>query len=333
MTALRHLTQAYARPDDRLAWLHLVLSLGLYAASLALGAWAWGGGHWLVAALATAGFAGATIRLFGIQHDCGHLSYFASHRVNVACGVLLGAVTLNPYFAMRYNHNRHHAYIGDLDRMEAHEVLTWTVAQYRAAPWWARAGYRIYRSAPVIFVLGPLFILFLRYRWPKNAARTGLADIAVQNGLMLAFWGGVWSVGGAGALAFLLMASAVTACVGVAIVYVGHNHEETYWASGPDRDFDEAALKGSSVIDLGPVFDFLTFNFAYHDLHHLNHRIPAYRLRACHRALSDHLSPTRLGLWQALGCIRWKLWDEEAGRMVPFSAARRPVPGALHPAE
>ena len=122
--------------------------------------------------------------MFGVQHDCGHLSYFTSHRANVITGVLLGGLTYNPYFAMRYNHNRHHAFVGDLDRMESHEVLTWTVAEYRAAGRWQRLYYRIYRSLPVIFVIGPLFVLFIRYRWPKNVSKTGILDVIIQNSLM-----------------------------------------------------------------------------------------------------------------------------------------------------
>lgn len=295
-------------------------------------------GNWPVMALAVVLFFGASVRLFGVQHDCGHYSYFSNHRVNVIVGVLLGAFTHNAFFAMRYNHNQHHAYIGNLDKMESHEVLTWTVAEYRAAGFWQRVYYRIYRSAPVIFVIGPLFIIFIRYRWPKNAAKTGLADVIAQNLLMLLLWGGVYLVGGVTAMKFYGTALAISACLGVFIVYVGHNHEETYWQRSDSHDFEEASLQGASVLSLGPVFDFLTFNFAYHDIHHLNAKVPAYRLRACHQAVSPYIAPTRLGLWQALGCIRWKLWDEDRARMVTFAAARAPVQIAAqatvqHPAE
>ena len=316
------MTRDFASPNDRLAAWHLFISLALYVAAIVLGTLI--AYHILYTPLAILMFTAASIRLFGIQHDNGHLSYFSSARANVISGILLGAFTNNAYFAMRYNHNRHHAYVGNLDRMDAHEVLTWTVAQYQAAGFWQKVYYRIYRSAPVIFVIGPLFIIFIRYRFPKNALKTGLWDVALQNTLMAGLWFGVYAIGGWPAFQFFILAAVVTACLGVFMVYVGHNHEETYWSSAPHYDFEEASLKGASVLDLGAIFDFATFNFAYHDLHHLNAKVPAYRLKACHRALSPHLNPSRLGAWEALKCIQWKLWDEQQGRMVRFRDATPP---------
>ena len=321
------MTRDYASPDNGPALFHLANSLALFAAAIWLGTATWG--IWPLTALAVLAFAGASIRLFGIQHDCGHGSYFTSQPANVVTGILLGAFTMNAYFAMRYNHNRHHAHIGNLDEMASHEVLTWTVREWQAAGPWQRLFYRVYRSAPVIFVIGPIFIIFLRYRWPKNLRKTGLADVAVQNALMAGLWWLIWTQGG---FTFFITAALATACMGVFMVYVGHNHEDTYWARADTHDFEEASLKGASVIDLGPVFDFLTFNFAYHDLHHLNARIPAYRLRACHKALEPWLTPRKLGFWKALACIRWKLWDEDRGRMVTFRDATLPA-ASLHPAE
>jgi omega-6 fatty acid desaturase (delta-12 desaturase) len=323
---IRAAARAYARPDLKLALFHLAVSLALWGAAVTLGTWAWGQGHWLLVALAVVGVFGGQGRLFGVQHDCGHLSYFASPRANVATGVLLGGLTYNPYFAMRYNHNRHHAFVGNLDRMESHEVLTWTVAQWHEAGPWARLGYRAYRSMPVICLIGPIFVILIRYRYPKNAARTGLWDVLVQNALMAGIWAAVWALGGWTAVQFLLTATVISACVAVFVVYVGHNHEDTYWQREDHVDFEKASLQGASVLCLGPVFDFLSLNFAYHDLHHLNARIPAYRLRQCHRDLAPLLEPRKLGLRDALRCLHWKLWDEEQARMVRFCDVRDPLP-------
>ncbi len=326
---IRKMTQVYASPDNVVGTFHLLISLALYLASITLGTAFYG--NLPVMAVAVLMFTGASIRLFGIQHDNGHNSYFTSRAVNRVSGILLGAFTNNAFHAMRYNHNQHHAHIGNLDRMEAHEVLTWTVRQYKEAGFWGRLYYRIYRSAPVIFVIGPLFIIFIRYRFPKNAMKTGLLDVAVQNLLMAVLWSSVYLISGWVAFKFFLIAAVITACLGVFMVYVGHNHEETYWSSAPDYDFEEGCLKGASVLDLGALFDFMTFNFAYHDIHHLNPMVPAYRLKACHVALSPYISPTRLGAWEALKCIQWKLWDEDQGRMVRFGDISDDK--VMHPAE
>jgi len=328
--SIRKMTQPYASPDNIQAILHLTVTLACYFGAIILGTFAWG--NWPLTAVAVIAFMCGTMRMFGIQHDCGHSSYFTSRKVGNVVGVLSGAITANPYYAMQYNHNQHHAYIGNLDKMENHEVLTWTVRQYQAASLGGKLFYRAYRSAPSIFFLGPMFVILIRYRYPKNAHKTGLRDVLMQNTFMAGLWGGIYLIGGWPAFAFMATAMTVTVCVGVFMVYVGHNHEDTYWANGPQVDFEEASLKGSSVIDLGWFYDFMTFNFAYHDLHHLNSRIPAYKLKACHIALSEHLQPTRLSLGEVIACIQWKLWDEDQGKMIRFSDIRE-TKQALHPAE
>ncbi len=321
---IRQKTLAFSRSDTRAAVLHLALSLVLGVAALALGA-GWRDTPALLLLAVPLNIA-ANVRLFAVQHDNGHLSYFASRSANLWCGVLLGAFTANAFHTMRFNHNRHHAYIGNLDEMEHHEVMTWTVRHWQAASPLARLGYRLYRSPLSLCLLGPIYVFFIRYRLPRNALRVGLWDCALQNLLMGGLWGLVWLALGWPGLSFVLIGATASAITGTLMVYTGHNHEQTYWQSADAVEFEAASLQGASVLDLGPVFDFMTFNFAYHDLHHLNARIPCYALRRCHHALKDDLHPTRLGLWDALASLQWKLWDEEKGRMVRFADAPPPDP-------
>ena len=326
--SLRSLTLPYLAPNNLLGAAHLMISLMMWIASIVLGAMFYPSPFALAAAAVF--FFAATSRLFAVQHDNGHLSYFTSRRANVWVGVLLGAFTAHPFHTMRYNHNRHHAHIGNLDQMESHEVMTWTVAQWRTATFWQRLGYRLYRSPLAICLVGPIAIILLRYRFPKNARKVGLWDCAVQNVLMGALWTAVYIFGGWPAFVTLIVGAIFAVCFATLIIYSGHNHEETYWNPGDDVDFEEASLRGASVLDLGPIFDFMIFNFSYHDLHHLNSKVPCYRLRACHKALEHLISPTRLGWWDLFRTLRWNLWDEEKGRMVSFSDAPPLFAGASY---
>ncbi|MEJ6399340.1 fatty acid desaturase family protein [Yoonia sp. 208BN28-4] len=328
--SIRRLAKPYAAPIDSLAWFHVANTAALYAGAIVLGTMFWG--NFLVMAVAVLMFFAGTTRFFGIQHDCGHLSYFKSRRTNEVVGVLTGAFTGNAYYAMRYNHNRHHAYIGNLDERDAHEVLTWTVAEYQAASPGMKLFYRIYRSAFVLYFIGPIFVIFIRYRYPKNAAKTGMRDILMQNTLMFGFWASLWILFGWQAFAFTIIAGMISACMGVFMVYVGHNYEDAYWEHAESCNFEDASLKGSSVLDWGPLFHFATFNFAFHDLHHLHAKIPCYRLQACHRALENELEPTRLGVFEAIACVQWKLWDEASGKMIRFRDLPQSAPATV-PAE
>jgi omega-6 fatty acid desaturase (delta-12 desaturase) len=327
--SIRKMAHPYAAPQDGVAWVHLVITACIYFGAIALGTVYFG--NYPIMVLAIILFTGGGIRFFGAQHDCGHAAHFSNRTLNTVMGVILGAFTAHPYYAMRYNHNLHHRHIGNLDERDAHEVLTWTVAEYQAASTWGKAAYRTYRSIPVIYFFGPIFIFFIRYRIPKNVTKTGWLDVVMQNGLMFALWAAIFAIGGSTAFTFFMIANVFAACFGTFMVYAGHNFEEAYWEHENNVDFEEASLKGSSVLDFGPIFHFLTYNFAYHDLHHLYVKIPAYRLKTCHEALAEVLQPTKMGWGEAIACVKWKLWDEETKRMVRFSDVKQAA--ALHPAE
>ncbi len=328
--SIRKETRAFARPNNALGAAHLAISLILYFGSVALGIWFWG--NPIIVALSIVIFAGACVRLFGVQHDNGHLNYFSSRRANVWVGVLLGAFTCNPFHAMRYNHNRHHAYLGNLDHIESHEVWTMSVRDFQAAPLKTRIIYRVYRSAPVLFCLGPIFVYLIRFRWPRNAMRVGWWDAVIQNALMAVWWGVLYVLAGWTGILYIILALCCTVSVGMIMIYSGHNHEDTYWQRDGEVDFEDASLKGASVLTFGPIFDFMTFNFAYHDLHHLNSKIPAYNLKACYKAFEDEIPSIRLTAWEAVASIQWKLWDEDQGRMVRFKDLRQ-TNALMHPAE
>jgi omega-6 fatty acid desaturase (delta-12 desaturase) len=124
----------------------------------------------------------------------------------------------------------------------------------------------------------------------------------------------------------------VSGCIGVFLVYLQHNFEDTYWDRKPDLDYERATLQGSSALDLGWWWDLGTGNIAYHDIHHFNPRIPLYNLRKCHRDLRKEMDIRTIGWPEALRSFRLKLWDEDAERLVPFPR-RGGVPKAAVPAE
>jgi omega-6 fatty acid desaturase (delta-12 desaturase) len=265
-----------------------------------------------------------------LQHDCGHYSLFATRRLNDWAGHLLSLPSLTPYRVMQYNHNLHHAYLGNLDHRETTEVYTMTLAEWQVAPFGRRLWYRLYRNPVLMLGLGGIYAYFIAYRWPVNTRKVGALSVVVHNiavlGYVAAIW---WALGGAG-LAIWTASAVLAGAIGVFLVYLQHNFEETYWDRKPDLDFQKATLEGSSSLDLGWLWDLGTGNIAYHDLHHFNPGVPSYRLRACQKALPVHLRPHEPIRWlEALRSFRLKLWDEAQGRLVPFpkpGTAQGPVP-------
>lgn len=281
--------------------------------------------YWLTLLLAvpTAGF---LVRIFIIQHDCGHHSFFASRRANDVLGFLCGVLTITPYQFWRRTHARHHVSSGNLDHRGYGDVATLTVREYLDRNAWGRLRYRLYRNPLVMFFLGASFQFIVAQRFTQGIPRSWWRErwsVYATNLAMLAVLGAAWCT--IGLPAFLLIElplRVLSAAAGSWLFYVQHQYEEAYWQPHQSWDFTDSALAGSSYYRLPRVLRWFTGNIGYHHIHHLNSRIPNYNLAACYAAEPALREVATLGLRDSLRCASLKLWDEENQRMVSFADAR-----------
>lgn len=289
-------------------------------------------GYWLafLVSIPTAFF---TVRLFLLQHDCGHYALFKSKTVNDWIGRILGIFTFTPYADWRHSHALHHASHGNLEKRGFGDIDTKTVREYAALSALGRLRYRLYRNPLVMFGIGPAYVFLIRNRHPANplsaprwawmsAIGTNLGIVAVCGAMM-------WLIGWQTFLIIHLPIIVMAATLGVWMFYVQHQFESTTWEHEGKWDRADAALYGSSHYDLPRVLRWLTANIGVHHVHHLSSVIPCYRL---HEVLEDHpelVNVRRLTLWESLSCLRLRLWDEDAERLVSFSEARPAIDAAM----
>jgi omega-6 fatty acid desaturase (delta-12 desaturase) len=288
--------------------------------------------HWALSLALAPVAAGLVTRLFIIQHDCGHGSFFRTRRANDRTGRLISAFSLIPYDFWRRTHAAHHATSGNLSKRGCGDVDTLTVDEYRALSPLRRLGYRIYRDPIFLLLLGChlYFMLKLRLPWGQpEPFRKAAPSILGTNLLILAWIAPVTAWLGWDFLLLVWLPTQLCASsLGLWLFYIQHQYAEAYWARDDEWDFHDAALKGSSHYDLPVLLRWFTGNIGAHHVHHLCSKVPNYRLYECLRDHPDLAAMNRITLLESLPAARLALWDERRHRLVGFGALRESPTGA-----
>ncbi len=305
--------------------LELAMTLVPFAVLWGAAWWALSVSAWLALGISVLN-AGFLVRLFAIQHDCGHGAFFNDRRANDWLGRCLGVLTVTPYAVWRHSHSIHHSASGNLDRRGIGDVHTKTVREYRALTARDRLIYHLYRHPVVMLGVFPTYLFVLQNRLPVGFMRSGWAlwTSAMGTNLTLAVVLGiaVWLLGIGSVLLVYLPTVIVGATIGVWLFYIQHQFEETSWDGADDWQLHDAALHGSSHYDLPPVLRWLTANIGIHHVHHLHSRIPFYRLPEVLRDHAELAGMPRITLLQSFATLRLRLWDDGQRRLVSFAEAK-----------
>jgi acyl-lipid omega-6 desaturase (Delta-12 desaturase) len=325
----------FREPDDRRAAFEVAVTLipflALGAALVWLAAYAapvLGGWRWLGLALLSPLCAAFLVRLFAIQHDCGHGSLTSSRAVNRTIGRALGIFTFTPYALWQKAHAEHHGSSGNLDKRGAGDITTRTLAEYEAMTPRQQLAYRIYRNPAVLIFLGvPLYFLII-HRLPYNDAIPRMDAVRSAGGLdlaLFAFYGALVFLSGWAVAIAVLPVIIMGAWAGGWLFYVQHQFEETSWDQDGEWDLHVAAFGGSSWYVMPPLLQWFTGSIGLHHIHHLCSRIPFYRLQSCFDAspeLQAASRSVRLTIRQSVACLSLALWDENQRRLISFAQAR-----------
>lgn len=319
--ALAARLKAFGSPDSRRGMVQLLITAAAFAALWLGMLYSLEHGYWLTLALALPA-AGFLVRLFIIQHDCGHGSFFGSRRLNDLVGRVLGVLTLTPYDYWRQAHARHHASSGNLDRRGIGDITTLTVREYRALSRWRRAGYRLYRNPLVMFGLGPIYLFIIKHRLPSELSlirgNLWFGVLATNIAIVGLTAAAAAAVGPSALIRVQLPLTILASSIGVWLFFVQHQFETTYWQYEDRWHFHDAAFHGSSYYRLPRPLQWITGSIGLHHIHHLCSRIPSYRLQESMDRLPELRGVNSLTIRQSLRCATLSLWDEDAGRMVRF---------------
>ena len=288
---------------------------------------AWHFGFWYVSLALTLPAGAFLVRLFMIQHDCGHGSFYRHRAANDWIGRIIGVLTLTPYDAWKRAHAIHHGTSGNLDKRGIGDLHTLTVEEYRARSRLGRLGYRLYRNPVILFGFGPVYLFGLRHRLPLGTRlanwRGWISPMATNLGIAAVVAGMMYLVGIKIFLLTQIPITLIAGSIGIWLFFIQHQFDGTTWAENGEWNVHEAALRGSSYYVLPHVLRWFTANIGIHHVHHLYARIPYYRLPQVLREQNRLTEVSRVSLLESLRCARLALWDDCQNRLITFREARR----------
>lgn len=290
---------------------------------------------WWLKLLLVLPLAGLLVRLFVLQHDCGHGSLFNSRRANLWAGHLLACITSVPFRLWAAEHHWHHNNQGKLEHRGI-DLMNSPLTLAEAARDPAGRAYRESRiSAPGIFCIGAWSLLVQRkytqdffmfrkaFRWPvphelklrRSIWGANLGSLATHLALLFA-------IGWQNYLSFMVPASFIAAGCGSLLFWVQHNFEHTYYDTLADWRYDKVGTQGSSYLKLPQPLAWFTADIGLHHVHHLNAHIPNYRLEEARRAVPALAAIPPLTRVQLRDTFRKLFWDESARKLAAWPDSR-----------
>ena len=320
-------SNAFAQEDRLLSWWHLWSTLALIALTAAYAAQplpAWARAFFGV----MAGL--STVRGFILYHDFKHGAILRGSRLAEIVLDVFGLLVLTPSKVWTQTHNYHHAHTAKIVGSHVGSYMMLTTDMWSQATPAQQRMYKLIRHPLTIFfgyftvfLYGFCTSAFLRNP-QKN--KDSLASILLHITLVVALG---YFFGGEVLLYAFLLPNFVAHGLGAYLFYAQHNFPEAYVQPREEWTFVRASLESSSYMKLGPIMNYFTGNIGYHHVHHLNHRIPFYRLPEAMAAIPELQHPrgvTSLHPRDIAACFRLKLWDPKAGRLVPFPSEEDSVP-------
>ncbi len=262
------------------------------------------------------------VRVFVLQHDCGHRSFFSSYFANDFCGVILSIITGVAHHGWRTEHDWHHQVTGRLDRrgidlfnspMQVSEAFS---DPQRAAMVQQKI---VFSNIAILGMLALLverkkvkgfFVFREKFIWPVNNSAQIARNLWLTNVLHLCFHVSLfWSLGFSRWIFIIIPSQILAGIIGSLLFWVQHNFEESYCADGTAWSYVNAALQGSSYLKLPPVLAWFTGNIGIHHVHHLNSKIPLYRLKEARNNVVELLEVKPLSFKQLKSAFTHHFWN------------------------
>lgn len=265
------------------------------------------------------------VRIFILFHDCTHSSFIKNKTGMKIIGTIFGILVFTPYERWKTEHRIHHRTVGNIEKRGVGDVWTLTVDEYNASSFLTKLGYRLYRNPLILFVIGPLYMFVVHERLPRKTDRKWyVLDLIINNlGILSIILFVSLTIGMKYYFMIQIPIITIAGSLGVWLFFVQHQYEEVYWEESENWNNIDAAIKGSSVYKLPWLLNWFTGNIGYHNIHHLNARIPNYRLKKAYKGHAYFQTSRTVGFFRSLRLGRLFIYDKKNHELISYRKFKR----------
>ena len=309
-------TKPFAKEIRTRSWFHTISTLTLLILSL--------GSTLLIPILALklacSIFAGLLlIRVFIIYHDHQHHSILNNSPAAEVIMTIVGMYMLSPTSIWKRSHDHHHNHNSKLFSASIGSYPIVTKKKYLEMTGVQKFTYLAIRH-PLTILLGyfSMFILGMCVRSFVSSPRKHydslialILHITVATLLFIFMGWQAWFF-------MFFLPFFISLGMGAYLLYAQHNFPGVEIYENKNRVYEKAALESSSYMKMHPIMEWFTGNIGYHHIHHLNSKIPFYRLPEAMKKITElqNCKTTSLSPKAVSECFQLKVWDQETNQMV-----------------
>ena len=317
-------SKSYASENKLRSWFEVLLTIGLSFLALSVILFVPISAYYKIPVSIINGL--LYVRLFVIYHDYQHRAILQNSTLAIWLMRAVGLYVLAPEMVWRRTHEYHHNNNSKLSISGIGSYPTVSTKRYETLNKKQKFIYLINRH-PATILLGyiTLFIYWLNL---KSFVQSPLKHVDSLASLVLHLTLGyfIWSYfGGLILLLGWIIPFSLTFGMGAYLFYCQHNFPGATFRENQDWTYDNAALSSTSYMKMNPIMHWFTGNIGYHHVHHLNSRIPFYRLKEVMKDMPElhNAATTTWKIQDMIACFKLKLWDADKEKMITMREFQR----------
>ena len=269
------------------------------------------------------------VRIFILQHDCGHNALFKKSYLNNIAGIICSSVSSITFHFWKDSHAIHHKINGNLNKrpwIGGVEILT--LNEFKILSESEKKLYLFKRNLFVVLSFGWIYHIYNhRIYTPrfKNKLMTKkhLLRIHLTNAFQISIFTLI-AIFISPKFLFLaiIIPMILGLIIGIFLFFIQHNFERSYFFFETDEDinrkeiFMKTSMSGSSCLILPNILRWFTGNIGYHHIHHISAKIPFYKLNKIYDTYPEIRNVTKLTLRNALKQFSFVLYDSKNQKLI-----------------